>query len=70
MSRADEIMAKLGKAKVIPQLKSLFSVLNPLPEPVVYYYFYLKVKKTATNWSWEDEELMYEMNQVYFLYLV
>jgi hypothetical protein len=22
------------------------------------------VKKTATNWSWEDEELMYEMNQV------
>lgn len=36
MSRADEIMAKLGKAKV---------------------------KKTATNWSWEDEELMYEMNQ-------
>ncbi len=22
------------------------------------------MKKTATNWSWEDEELMYEMNQV------
>jgi len=22
-----------------------------------------KVKKAATNWSWEDEELMYEMNQ-------
>ncbi|XP_023345472.1 heterogeneous nuclear ribonucleoprotein D0 [Eurytemora carolleeae] len=35
-SRADEIMAKLGKAKV---------------------------KKQATNWSWDDEELMYEMNQ-------
>ena len=35
-TRADEIMAKLGKAKV---------------------------KKQATNWSWEDEELMYEMNQ-------
>jgi len=35
-TRADEVMAKLGKAKV---------------------------KKRATNWSWEDEELMYEMNQ-------
>jgi len=35
-TRADEIMAKLGKAKV---------------------------KRQATNWSWEDEELMYEMNQ-------
>jgi len=35
-SRADEIMAKLGKARV---------------------------KRQATNWSWEDEELMYEMNQ-------
>lgn len=35
-SRADEIMAKLGKAKV---------------------------KKKATNWSWEDEEMMYEMTQ-------
>ena len=35
-SRADEIMAKLGKARV---------------------------KRAATNWSWDDEELMYEMNQ-------
>ena len=36
MSRADEIMAKLGKAKV---------------------------KKKATNWSWEDEEMMYEIDR-------
>jgi len=36
MSRADEIMAKLGKSKV---------------------------KKKATNWSWEDEEMMYEVSQ-------
>jgi len=35
MARADEIMAKLGKARV---------------------------KKSATNWSWEDEEMMYESN--------
>jgi len=35
-SRADEIMAKLGKSKV---------------------------KKKATNWSWEDEEMMYEVSQ-------
>eukprot|EP00088_Acartia_fossae_P035031 TRINITY_DN3603_c0_g1_i1.p1 TRINITY_DN3603_c0_g1~~TRINITY_DN3603_c0_g1_i1.p1 ORF type:complete len:489 (-),score=158.45 TRINITY_DN3603_c0_g1_i1:291-1757(-) len=35
-SRADEVMAKLGKARV---------------------------KRQATNWSWDDEELMYEMNQ-------
>ena len=33
MARADEVMAKLGKARV---------------------------KKSATNWSWEDEEMMYE----------
>ena len=25
--------------------------------------FLFQVKKAATNWSWEDEELMYEMNQ-------
>ena len=35
MARADEVMAKLGKARV---------------------------KKAATNWSWEEEEMMYEMN--------
>ena len=35
MQRADEVMAKLGKARV---------------------------KKSATNWSWEDEEMMYESN--------
>lgn len=35
-TRADEIMAKLGKART---------------------------KKKAQNWSWEDEELMYEVNQ-------
>ena len=35
MARADEVMAKLGKARV---------------------------KKSATNWSWEDEEMMYESN--------
>ena len=36
ISRADEIMAKLGKARV---------------------------KKKATDWSWEDEEMMYEVSQ-------
>lgn len=35
-TRADEIMAKLGKART---------------------------KKKAQTWSWEDEELMYEVNQ-------
>ena len=35
MTRADEVMAKLGKARV---------------------------KKSKTNWSWEDEEMMYETN--------
>ena len=35
MARADEVMAKLGKARV---------------------------KRSATNWSWEDEEMMYESN--------
>ena len=35
MARADEVMAKLGKARV---------------------------KKAATNWSWEEEDMMYEMN--------
>ena len=35
MARADEVMAKLGMARV---------------------------KKAATNWSWEEEEMMYEMN--------
>jgi hypothetical protein len=28
------------------------------------------VKKTATNWSWEDEELMYEMNQVRYIFYI
>jgi hypothetical protein len=75
MSRADEIMAKLGKAKVIPQFEKQirFSVaadLNLLPYlmPMFIIIFTLKVKKTATNWSWEDEELMYEMNQVWYIF--
>ncbi len=28
------------------------------------------MKKTATNWSWEDEELMYEMNQVQYIFYI